>query len=81
MIEKPQYIPSAIVNPYGYAMSFCLNCMNDSLANNNLDTYNKWLNMGLKYAHAFLKADNPIEKWFNDNKNYITLENYKITAI
>ncbi len=78
MPEKPRYMPSAIVNPCGYGMQFCLDAMNDCLAEGDTVMYDKWLNMGLKYAHTFLKADNAVWQWRCEERNYATTQNYMI---
>ena len=76
MPKKSQYISSALVNPYGYGMAFCLNAMDDCLAKGNTVMYDKWLDMGLKYAYAFLKADNAIWRWRHESRNFAITQNY-----
>ena len=72
------YMPSPMVNPYGFGMDFCINAMADCLANGDIVMYDKWLAMGLKYAHAFLKSDNTIWQWRLEVGNRYNAQNNMI---
>ena len=47
--------PSAVLNPLGFGMWFCLNAMDDCIESNDKKMYSQWLELGLKYAHKFLE--------------------------
>ena len=79
--KKPEYIPSSLVNPYGFGMALCLNAMDDCLASGDTVMYDKWLDMGLKYAKAFLKADNAVLRWRCEYGNLHNTQNSIIFAI
>ena len=51
---KP-YPPLVVLNPLGFGMWFCLNAMNDCIEASDEKMYDKWFELGLKYAHKFLE--------------------------
>ena len=64
---KEPNIPSALTNPLGNGMGFCLMAMDD-----DPERREQWLALGLKYVDRFLNSK-PTWQWMsNDHINLMT---------